>query len=107
MEPGEPIVACLVREVWEETGLDIEPVRLIGIYSDPAFLRFTYANDDQVHLLSATFECRVVGGSLAADGEESLEVAYFALDALPPALVCDHAQRIADALAGQEAAFFR
>jgi 8-oxo-dGTP diphosphatase len=107
MEPGESIVACLVREVREETGLDVEPLRLVGIYSDAAYMRFAYANGDQVHFVSATFECRVVGGSLRPDGEESLEVAYFAPDALPPDLVCDHEQRILDALSGQEAAFYR
>ncbi len=107
MEPGENLVACVVREVWEETGLDVEPLRLVGIYSDPAHMRFAYPNGDRVHFVSATFECRVVGGSLRADGEESLEVAYFAPDGLPANLVCDHRQRIADALSGQEAAFFR
>lgn len=107
MEPGEPIVACVRREVREETGLDVEPLRLVGIYSDPAHLRFAYANGDQVHFVSATFQCRVVGGALRPDGEESLEVAYFAPDALPATLVCDHGQRIQDALSGREAAFFR
>ena len=107
MEPSESIVACLVREVWEETGLEVEPRRLVGIYSDPAFMHFAYGNGDRVHFMSATFDCRVVGGSLRADGEESLEVVYFAPEALPQGVVCDHAQRIADALSGQEAAFFR
>jgi 8-oxo-dGTP diphosphatase len=36
IEPGEPIAACLVREVREETSLDIEPLRPVGIYSDPS-----------------------------------------------------------------------
>ena len=107
MEPGENLVACVVREVWEETGLDVEPLRLVGIYSDPAQMRFAYPNGDRVHFVSATFECRVVGGALRADGEESLEVAYFAPDGLPASLVCDHRQRIADALSEREAAFFR
>jgi 8-oxo-dGTP diphosphatase len=107
MEPGESIAACLLREVWEETGLDVEPLRLVGIYSDPAYMRFAYANGDRVHFVSATFECRVVGGSLRPDGEESLEVAYFAPDALPPDLVCDHGHRILDALVDGKAAFFR
>ena len=107
MEPGESIVACLVREVWEETGLEVEPLRLVGVYSDPTALHFAYPNGDRVHFVSTTFECRAVGGALRADGEESLEVVYFAPEALPQGVVCDHAQRIADALSGQEAAFFR
>jgi 8-oxo-dGTP diphosphatase len=36
MEPGERIAEAVVREVWEETGLEVEPVRLVGVYSDPA-----------------------------------------------------------------------
>jgi 8-oxo-dGTP diphosphatase len=106
MEPGERIVDSLVREVWEETGLKVEPVRLVGLYSDPAFTHITYPNGDQVHFVSATFQCRVIGGELCADGEESLEVGYFAPDALPDPVVCDHALRIQEALVEREAAFY-
>ena len=107
MEPGERIVDCAVREAWEETGLEVEPVRLVGIYSDPAFTHVTFPNGDQAHFVSATFECRVVGGRLRADGDESLEVAYFAPDSLPERLVGDHGIRIQDALSGREEAFVR
>jgi 8-oxo-dGTP pyrophosphatase MutT (NUDIX family) len=107
MEPGERIVECLVREVYEETGLHVEPVRLVGIYSDPAYTHVTYPNGDQVHYVSATFECRVLNGELRADGDESLDVAYFSPQALPQPLVCDHEIRICDALSRREAAFFR
>jgi len=107
MEPGERIAEAAVREVWEETGLEVEPVRLVGVYSDPAYTHITFPNGDEVHFVSSTFVCRVVGGTLRPDGDESLEVAYFAPDALPEGVVCDHEIRIRDALAGREAAFFR
>jgi ADP-ribose pyrophosphatase YjhB (NUDIX family) len=107
MEPGEMIVECLIREVREETGLEVEPVRLVGIYSDPAYTQITYPNGDRVHFVSATFHCRVTGGELRADGEESLEVAYFSARDLPDPVVCDHEARIHDALSGRTAAFFR
>ena len=107
MELGEQFVDCVVREVKEETGLDVEPVRLIGIYSDPAVNHVTFPNGDQIQIVSATFECRVVGGRPCPDGEESLEVTYYPMDSLPKDLVPPHWIRIEDALAGQEAAFVR
>jgi 8-oxo-dGTP diphosphatase len=107
LEPGERMVECLAREVGEETGLEVQPVRLVGVYSDPAYTHITYPNGDRVHFVSATFECRVVGGELKADGDESLDVAYFSPQALPQPIVCDHEARIWDALSGREAAFFR
>jgi len=107
MEPGERIVDCLVREVREETGLEVEPLRLVGIYSDPEFTQVTYPNGDRVHFLSATFECRPVGGGLRPDGEESLEVGYFPVGALPGSLLPGHRLRIEDMLLGREYAFFR
>ena len=44
MEPGERLDQCLVREVQEETGLDVEPARLIGVYSDPGVNHITFPN---------------------------------------------------------------
>lgn len=38
IKPGESIVACLQREVREETGLDISPEKLLGIFSSPEYL---------------------------------------------------------------------
>ena len=48
MEPGERIVDCLVREAWEETGLEVEPIRLVGIYSDPAFTHVTFPTETRL-----------------------------------------------------------
>jgi ADP-ribose pyrophosphatase YjhB (NUDIX family) len=107
MEPGECIASCAVRETHEETGLEVEPVRLVGVYSDPAYQHVTYPNGDQVQFMSASFECRVVGGVLAADGDESLEVAFFAPNNLPQTIWPGHRLRIRDALTGRKAAFFR
>jgi ADP-ribose pyrophosphatase YjhB (NUDIX family) len=107
MEPGERLDECLVREVQEETGLEVEPVRLVGVYSDPEVNHITFPNGDQVHLVSATFECQVIGGYLRPDGEESLEVVYYAPDDLPETLVPAHWVRIQDALVRRESAFFR
>ena len=107
MEPGERIADCLVREVREETGLRVEPVKLVGIYSDPEVNHVIYPNGDQTHISSASFECRVEDGTLSANGDESLEVAYFVPSALPDRILPAHRIRIQDALADRQAAFFR
>lgn len=107
MEPGECIADCVVREVLEETGVKVEPVRLVGIYSDPACGHVVLDNGDELYIVIAAFECRVVGGTPQPDGDESLEVAYFPPDDLPSSLAPVHRIRIEDALAGREAAFVR
>src|SRR5213080_3661891 len=65
VEPGESITEAVVREVREETGLDVEPVRLIGVYSSPAHHQIvTYADGNVIHYISSSFECRITGGEI-------------------------------------------
>jgi len=61
IEPGERADEAVAREVYEETGLKVKPVALIGIYSDPGYI-FAYPNGDQVQPVTAFFECRGVEG---------------------------------------------
>jgi len=104
MELGERIDQTAVNEVLEETGLDVEPVRLIGVYSDRDFL-LAYPNGDELKVVSILFECRATGGNLRADGVESAEVRFFPLDAFPP-MAQRYRRRIEDGLADREEAVF-
>jgi 8-oxo-dGTP pyrophosphatase MutT (NUDIX family) len=104
VELGERVDQTVVNEVREETGLEVEPLRIIGVYSDDDFW-LTYPNGDQVKIVSTLFECQIVGGQLQADGVESLDVRFFAPDALPP-LPKRHARRVRDGLAGNEEIIF-
>jgi 8-oxo-dGTP diphosphatase len=79
IEPGEQPAAAVVREVFEETGVHAEVERLAGVASH----RTVYPNGDHCEYLSVWFRCRAVGGAPRPDGEESVEVAWFAPDALP------------------------
>ncbi|GAB3439671.1 NUDIX domain-containing protein [Streptomonospora sediminis] len=81
LEPGEQPAAALVREVAEETGVDVVPERVASVVTEPPF---TYENGDRVQFLDITFRCRPVGGHARPDYEESLEVGWFAPDRLPP-----------------------
>ena len=67
----------VVKEVEEETGIQVEPVQLIAVL-DGLRLGFT-----RIPLYSLVFHCRVVGGELAAHPLECSDVGWFAEDALP------------------------
>jgi 8-oxo-dGTP diphosphatase len=82
IEPGEQPADAVVREVFEETGVDVAIERLGGVDMHES----VYPNGDHCQYLVAWFRCRPVGGEARPDGEESLEVGWFAPDALPPGL---------------------
>ena len=79
MELGESVVAGVQREVFEETGLQVEPTRLIGIVTIDAI----YPNGDEVGGLSVTLECRIVTGILKPDYGEVRELRFWDCGTLP------------------------
>ena len=106
MEVDESIADTVVREVKEETGLEVRPLRLVGLYTDPTFQNMIYLKGDMVQVVNAAFECQVVGGALEADGAETIDAAFFAEDELPP-LERGHLQRLRDAASHQPEAYIR
>jgi ADP-ribose pyrophosphatase YjhB (NUDIX family) len=71
VDAGEFLESAAVREVEEETGLQVRIDRLLGVYSS-----------EGERTIFIAYAGSVTGGTLVA-GEECLEVAAFALDALP------------------------
>lgn len=97
VEIGESAQDAVVREVLEETGLEVEVSRLVGIYSHPDNFCFVrYGDEAAAHILSAVFECTPTGGSLRLS-EESTDLRYHPVDALPDQVVLSHQIRILDA----------
>lgn len=78
LELGETVEQAIIREVREETSLDIEPLRLLGVYDlidrDPTgAIRYHYVLVDWI--------CTVSGGELCA-GDDALEVCWARRDDL-------------------------
>lgn len=81
IDPLERPTDAVIREVHEETGLDVEVARIIGVYGGPEFV-VTYGNGDRTAYISTAYHCRIIGGSLKADGQEVLEARFVARAAL-------------------------
>jgi ADP-ribose pyrophosphatase YjhB (NUDIX family) len=90
VEEGESLAEGAIREAKEETGLDVELTRLVGVYS-----RMGGGMHD-VH--AVLYAAKPVGGELRTQPDETIEVAYFPFDQLPDELLFGHKKRIDDAI---------
>jgi 8-oxo-dGTP pyrophosphatase MutT (NUDIX family) len=104
IEPGEEPAEAVIREVYEETGLRVLPERISGVYGGKTGLT-QYPNGDQVAIIAITFVCRVVGGKLRVDDDETLELRYFPVDQLPANVMGKHQVRIEHAARTEEVYF--
>lgn len=106
IDPGESASEACAREVLEETGLVVEIVRLVGVYSTPHRI-IEYADGNRFQAVTMCFEASPIGGELTVT-DESTEFGYFTiaeikqLDAMEPVT-----QRVEDAFSRQDAAFVR
>jgi len=76
MESGEDFSEACAREVYEETGLRVEVMRLISVYTNPHLL-LEYPDGNRWQLVILHFEVRVVDGQLTPS-EESPALQFFA-----------------------------
>lgn len=80
-DPGEHPATTAVREALEETGVVAQVEALVRVHVLPPT---TYVNGDRSQYLDHVFRCRYVSGEAHVGDDESSEVGWFALDALPP-----------------------
>jgi 8-oxo-dGTP diphosphatase len=99
MEHGESLDQAAIREVREETGLEVRLKRVVGIYSKPG---------GPLPGVAVAFEGEVIGGTLRQEPDDEIsERRFFPFDQLPT-LAREHLyQRILDLRAGRPEAFFR
>lgn len=88
LEEDEALEDTVVREAKEETGLDVEPVAIHGVYSDP--------KRDPRGIVGISFVCELKGGKLKG-GDDASEAKWFPLEKLPK-LAADHSKILKDYL---------
>lgn len=87
MELEETPQMTAIREIKEETGLEVEVSDLLGIYTD---CEMTYPNGDLAQSICIVYKMKVVGGKLYCDSEETMELKYFPLDSMPELFCKQH-----------------
>jgi 8-oxo-dGTP pyrophosphatase MutT (NUDIX family) len=101
IEPYEIPADAAVREMWEETGLHVELLRIVGVFGGP-LSSGAYSNGDRVSFVSTVFRGRVLGGTLRPDGVETLETRYFARPELATVRCKPHVAMYVDAAYADE-----
>lgn len=116
VEIGESVADAACREVAEETGWKVEVGGLIGVYSDPGSNVVNYGQrkgagpdggDRRVQIVNLCFHAEAVEAGEMTTPDETLEMGFFAADALPQPFVPIHAIRIEDGLAKRVEAAIR
>lgn len=107
IEIGETVSEAAIREIKEETNLDIRIKKLIGVYSEPDSQVFTYPNGRVVHFITTCFLAEITGDELRCNSSESQEIQFFEQQSLPRDLLKMHPQWLNDALANDDLAFIR
>lgn len=101
IEEGETPESAAIREVKEETGLDVQIVDLIGVYRRPLKEAFGKKGDE-----TRVYLCREIGGIFTINNEVS-EIRRFNVNKLPDNLTAHHKQRIVDARYCRGKPFYR
>ena len=78
MDVGESVADAAVREVKEETGIDVEVTGMVGIYTHPGHV-MAYDDGEVRQQFSVCFTTRMLGGDLRTSSETN-EVCFVAMD---------------------------
>ena len=72
LELGESIEQAIVREVQEETGLEVQPLQLLGVYD---LIDRDADNAVRYHYVLVDWICRPVAGAMCA-GDDAADVCW-------------------------------
>ncbi|MEM7333447.1 MAG: NUDIX domain-containing protein [Chloroflexota bacterium] len=92
VDEGESVAEAAIREAREEVGVDVALTRYVGVYS-------RIGGDATMHL--HLFTAEIVGGSLAPQPDEVLDIQFFDPSNLPELMFWWHRYQVDDALNGR------
>ncbi|MEZ3420394.1 MAG: NUDIX domain-containing protein [Eubacterium sp.] len=102
VEPGESVAEAAVREVKEESGLDVEIASFFGVYSK---YFAEYENGDKAQPICHIFKAKIIGGNPIDSNSETSEIGYFNLENLPELFCRQHRDILDDLINGREFVF--
>ncbi|MFV0396283.1 MAG: NUDIX hydrolase [Coprobacillaceae bacterium] len=82
LEMGETLEETAIREVYEESKLEIDDLQLINVFSGPKY-HFTLDNKDEIYVITSLYYAKTVSGNMKIDNEESFDLQYFTFNELP------------------------
>lgn len=98
VEAGESVSEACIREVFEETGLNVRVKRLVGVYSHPDQL-VVYKDGNKAFIVAIHFEAEIIGGELGLSNETT-DFGFFSLEETAELeFLGRHKERILDTLA--------
>ncbi len=86
LEMNETYEQAALREIREETGLEVKLESFLGIFHNHDMV---WSNGDAAHVISAMYTASIVRGEPRVD-EESYELRFFGKDELPELFAEDH-----------------
>ena len=97
MDPGEVVEQTIVREVKEETGLDVTIVGIVGEYVEKGV-----KDNVEYEYYPTCFVVKPIGGETEKQDSEIQEIQLFSLNRLPTPLAFEHEEMIKDYLKKQK-----